>query len=564
MTSKPKKKKAKEQLEDRRSLLDPKMKEQMLAIIIRNPVAFESVKDLLTNEAVSNMGAGLALVWQVVKDFYAQYAELPSAEQLNVELHNWVSADPELLGDEEKEEVDDFVDYAFDRSVHKANLSKSKKHASQAIETCRLLLEEFEVQRLRQLILNNNTVPADLMAALTEQCNRIALSTSLTTPGIEEVFPSEWEKESDLPMIPTGVGPIDMFLGGGPVPGEVIAFMGPQGSCKTTTCVQVACNMAEYGANLYLSGLAQGGKRPVSILASTELELKELRIRALAYLAQIPSKRLRAQLAEKSLSGFSNDNKPGQSKETKYERKMFKDAYESNDGFMNERARIASAISLMQEHFVFINATPSNKLNPNLGKGGVPELATTLASYLRKHPDVRPVSFVLDHASAMASRMNAGKDPDNLRHVLKDIPLQVKDMLCSPYGIWAFIAHQMSGESTKKGPTADFHHSDAAECKMFAEYCAWAITTGPITEDKLQLARFRCTKHRREPPKSHAVVQLLGNFNKIIDRSKDFVVDTQSRRFVSKEELKAHGASSTKFKSKKNDGDDDDGIKAVM
>lgn len=541
--------------DDRRSLLDIHKKEEMLAVLIRNPSAYVIVNELLLAEHVAEIGQGHALIWEVVRQFHDQFKKLPAKEQLNSELHQRLSADEELLSDEEKEAVDEFVEYAFDKRQHGVNIAKSKQHRDHAIQTCRLLLEEYAAVRLRKAMLADGTVPVDMRAALEDVQSTISRAASLTTPSIETVFDDGWEQEADLALVPCGVKAVDRLIGGGGGAGEVIIFMGPQGSCKSTLAVQIAANLAKHGADIYLSGLFPKGKRPVSVVVSTEMELKEFRLRVLAYLAKIPQQRLRKLLAAKNLEGFSRDPKPAMTKGTAYEKKQFQSQYDEGKGFVCEYDRIGLATQLVNQFCMFVNATPNNALNPNLGKGGVAEIAAVLEAHIRQHPEVKPINLVLDHASALASRMVGydGVTTEDLRHILRDIPLHVRDMIAVKYQIPTYVMHQLSGEAARRGPTADYHHTDAAECKQFAEFASFAIVSGPPTDDGRQLARFRCTKHRREPPKPYSTVEIRGSFNEVVDRTGDIFVDQQRRIFVTKEELKSFG-----YAKKHNDFDVDE------
>lgn len=530
----------------------------MLAVLIRNPAAFLRARDVLFSEHVVDLGEGHALVWEAVRDFYGKFGKLPAKEQLNAELHQLLQSNTALLANEEKAAVDTFVRYAFSVKQHGADISTSESHVEHAMETCQLLLEEHAAKSLRAAMLQNGTVPADMRVQLDAVQATISLAASLTESGISEVFPDGWEATADVELVPTNFSAIDNFLGGGGGPGEVTVFMGPQGSCKSTLAVQIAANLARVAFTRHTMNLVPDGKRPVSVLVTTEMELVEFRLRVLAYLAKIPQQRLRKVLAGKSLDGFSRDSQPGMRKSTKYERRVkeFREMLKTGKGFTCEYDRIKIASALVNQYMVFVNATPSNETNPGLGSGGVPEIVAVLSAYLRKNPDVVPINFVLDHASALASRMigTDGVGTEDLRHILKNIPLHVRDMIAARYKIPAYVMHQLSGDAASRGPTAEFHHTDAAECKSFTEFAAFAIISGPPTQDGTQLARFRCTKHRRQPPVGSAIVQINGAFNEVVDCSDQYTVDTASRTIVLTSDLQsfASGRKAVKASSSSN------------
>ena len=111
---------------DRRTTLDQKKKESMLAVLIRNQEAHESVSELLKPRFVEEgIGSGHALVWKMVKDFYAKHEELPTKDIIVPELHNLLKADEDLLSEDELGETDDFIEFVFDDAEHGKKMPKS-------------------------------------------------------------------------------------------------------------------------------------------------------------------------------------------------------------------------------------------------------------------------------------------------------------------------------------------------------------------------------------------------------------------------------------------------------
>ena len=540
---------------DRRSTLDQRKKEAMLAVLIRNQDAHEAASDLLRLRHVeSGIGSGHALVWRVTKDFYKQHGELPDKQHIFSELHDLLNADESLLSDDEREETDEFVEYVFDDAEHGKKMPKSAKCAEYAIKTCRQFLEDQLAIDTKEKVLKSATVPVDLPGFLAGMQQQVELVQSLTAPQVEVLYPEGWEKEDPINILPTNMTVFDSFLGGGMVGGEVYVFMGPFGSCKTTIAVQLSVNFAEYAAELYATGQCPEGKIPVAVLISTEMDKREARRRCLSYAAKIPRKTL-ARI--KSLEELSQADKPAQTKETKYEKKMFKDAYDGGDGFLNEYERAKSKASMLNQHLLFMDCSGTDEKSRNAGAGGMGEIASILAAELRRRKNIYPVFACLDHASALANRMIETTNEysnDDLRHILKRIPQTGGRLLAKRYNIPLLVMHQLNGDANSRSPVADVHHTDAAECKAFAEYADFAIVTGPPTEDGRQLARFLCTKHRREPPRGYAIVKIDGRFNRVIDVSKDFVVDHTGRKIVHKDDLKSFNAKDAKKAAQQHDG----------
>jgi hypothetical protein len=55
---------------------------------------------------------------------------------------------------------------------------------------------------------------------------------------------------------------------------------------------------------------------------------------------------------------------------------------------------------------------------------------------------------------------------------------------------------------------------------------------GRVTDDERQLCKWRCTKHRREPPRQHAVVHLDGDMARVVDVTEQYEVQAALHTFV--------------------------------
>lgn len=539
----------------RRPVLDDFKKFEMLAVLIRNKAAFLAVYDLLEVKHIEAIGVPHALIWKVVRKFYSKHTALPMREMLRTELHNELGGNDDL-DEDERNELDAFVDYSFSKKRHGGkNLAKSKLYAETALDTCRQFLEEQFALDLRENIYSSGEVPVEMPTLLSEHTQRLTRLQSLTQPDIDRLFPKGWEQEAPPILKPTGVETLDLFMGGGIADDECLLFMGPYGSCKTTVAVQSGCQMAKAASNLYIGLKSKFGRRPVVVFISTEMGAREMRMRALAHLAQVPRKRIRKMLEDhRSLAPLSRSKKPGAFKETEYENKLF-GTKESVGSYMCEADRVKYAMRTLNDHMLFLECTGSNMRNRNMGGGGIPEVASIVEAEMRKRKEIIPYAFVLDHASALVARMITGGKYtlDDERKLLKLMPQQCLEYLIEPHKAPLILMHQLSGEANSRAPTADLSHTDAAECKSIGEYAAFAVVTGNPTQDDNQLTKWRCTKHRREPPKPHAIVQIDGRFARVVDVSEDFTIDTASRTIVSKKEMSTLGQYNKAVKH----GDDD-------
>lgn len=558
-TTKKSKQFKKPEVVERRAALDQMKKEEMLAILIRNAQAHEAVHDLLSVKHVQKMSDGHALVWRVVKAFWDKYSELPSRDMLQNELHNRLNADPDALDPDELSEVDEFLEYAFDQRQHnKKKIAKSSVHADVAIATCKQFLEELLVMTARDEMFKDNTVPVALDELFVKHEAEFSKIRTLDAKAIPALFRDGWDKVHKLVMTKTNVAMIDTFLGGGGMAGEVIAIMAPYGSCKTTLAVQVAANWCKLARQLEKQGANKDGKRPVAVFGSTEMVAGECQRRLLSYLAKIPTKRLRTILSsDEGIESACKNKKPASTKETAYEKRVFRKAMEAGDGFKNEYKRILSAVALVNTYFIFIDLTGGEDSVVS-GFGGVADMQSALAAEIRRRKDtIYPIGIVLDHASAMANRMiEGGYEVDQLRHILRVIPDQVGKKLAKPYKCPALVFHQLSGDANNRGPAADIHHTDAAECKAFGEFADFCIVGGKPTQDNRQLQRFNCTKHRREPPRGHAIVKIDGTYSQVKDRSDMYVVDPGTRQIVTKAEAQMAGGMKYKKSASPHDIDE--------
>ena len=96
---------------EKRHLLSPRDRETMMSILIRNPVVFETFRELLKFDHFSELDVGYALVWRTVSKFYDTYNELPDRSLLMTELESVLDNSADSLNDTERSDMEAFVDY---------------------------------------------------------------------------------------------------------------------------------------------------------------------------------------------------------------------------------------------------------------------------------------------------------------------------------------------------------------------------------------------------------------------------------------------------------------------
>lgn len=508
----------------------------MLAVLIRNRVAFDTVRSALSTDKVEEIGAAHALIWQAVCDFDDAYEELPSFGQIQAELHNRLKASPDLLDPAGLEEADEFLNYAFDDEHHGRDLARSRSHQRSAVDVCKTFLQETSAMRYQEVVHRDGMVVADLPALLEAHREELSSAAMLTTTRTSALFPPDWDQQASLELYELGVTALDRFLSGGMAGGEVLVFMAPYGTCKTLLGIQLAGNGVLKAADRVASAAVAAGKREVVFLVSTEMGLDEFRIRMLTYLAKVPRKRLASVLGPgKGIRTLSRSTTPGATPETDYEKKLFKG--NRADGFQCEYRRVRAAMRALERHLIFLDCTESNPDRPHLAAGGIKEVQNWVKSICRDDKAIVPTLFVLDHASALAQRevAEAKNGYDDIRHILRNIPNECGQRIAKPYKAPFVVLHQLAGEANNRGPGADLHHTDAAECKSFAEFADHAVVCGKPTQDGNQIARWQMTKHRREPPKAHAFVQIIGKYGRVRDVSAKWMIAPGTRTIVSRD-----------------------------
>jgi hypothetical protein len=508
---------------ERRSLLDGRKKDDMLAVLIRNQRAFETVHEVITPEHLRKISDGYAVMWRTVKEFYDKYSEMPSRAQIIAEMESENdAANGELLNDDDLKDIKDFLKGAFDDVAHGRDISRSSVHRKVAVETAQLFLQECVTSDLQDTLIKNGKIPVNLPEALQVAVDRVGAALFSGDAMFRPVIEEGWDTEQRMTMIPTGFATWDTFLGGGYVGGEVYVFMGPFGSCKTLLTVKLVCEMAKRYQTKFRDGETDG-KRPVVFLVSTEMDKAEFRLRALSYLAKIPAKRLRMM---KSKDELCKKNKKAATPETAYENQLFADLIgDQARAFVNEYTRLEAAIVLINAHVFFVEMTDANPDYPDLGADGMKDAARYIAAVLRGDKTLVPCGLFVDHAMMMMQRMvNKGtRRADEERQILAGIPALGVD-LAKKYNIPCVIMHQLSGEANGRRSASVMGYSDAAGCKSFVQAAAFSIVATKPTEDHRQLSVFRCDKHRREPPSGHAIVHVDGAFGNLEDRSDQYVI----------------------------------------
>jgi len=424
------------------------------------------------------------------------------------------------LSDDELDEAEEFIEMAFKDALHGEDLSTSATQGKLAIQSARRFLEDELSLKAQEAVHDGKTRPADLPAMLTAVSDEARMIACLDAPQAAVPFPTDWDKVAPVVLFPTGISVFDSFMGGGHRAGEVNLFFGPYASCKTIAAVMGLVEGARYAA-------AQtheddwDGRKQLSVLISYETPPDELRARSLSFAANIPRSIIEKVFDGKN-GGFEYLSTSGNLRD--YEKELFKAQIQAGEPVLGERERAEKAIKILNDHALFLDMTGTDPNRPGAGNGYVGEIARSLEQELRRRKKTDVLVVWIDYLGAMVRRHIEASDRDygDMRHLLCGGVLQLGNQVAKRFKCPVWVNHQLSGQANSRAPTAMLDHTDAAEAKNVAENADFAIVTGKPTAE--QLCVFRCTKHRRQPPKPSAIVRIDGGYNRVVDVSSEYTL----------------------------------------
>lgn len=517
-------------------VVSEQMRQSMLAIAVRNEDAFVAIRKQFSDEAMRRVGHVYAIIWKAAADYYEQYHRLPDYGIMTAEASRVVEDEYYMLASSQTDHLNALVDLVYDDTAYKEPVETSKSHAKWAISTAQKLLTQLAAESFKETLSD----PASLMempAILTAMTEQVGAIRSMATVKSGDVFATGWDVVEHKPLYSTGLKLLDEFIGGMRA-GETYGFFGPYGSCKTTVAVQAIVESAKQCSATYEQLMAtyaaaraawkEGGKvgpaperpkKPMVFYASYETPIGEFRERVLAYMANVPRKRLMAMdhRGVKSLRG------PGE-EPIEYEKHLYAAQIEGKVPFPSEQERVLTSTSTISKFVVFMDMTGKTEERQEKGKGGVPELAADMRVELAER-DAKLYCLWLDHAASMCEEymIASNTDSSDRRNVLRRIPKQLGTMIAGPMDGAVFVLQQLSGEANSRRSSANIDHTDSDECKSFGMYLDFAITCTRPNAD--QICIFRCTKHRRTPPLPHKFVKVIGDFNRVEDVSSNYTIE---------------------------------------
>lgn len=516
----------------RRKMLDAHKIWSVFAALARASTAFSHVREIFTPEVARSIGDIYYAYYSVLYEFYDANAGLPNHQFLKDGVEQFLAAHPELLTDEEKEQLDALVAEAWSYGPTHEATAEEPQNIKHLVDLVKLLYQDYMAKKIRDTLVDDaqGLVPVDMGAQLVEYEHKVQSALSLGASAVKELCPTGWENEEPPVRHPLGVPLFDHYMEGGLADGETMLFVAPTGSCKSVVTCMMAALLAQKARELH-AARNFSGPTPIIMVASFEEPVQELRTRIFAHIARVV--RARAELPVHKLYDtfmpiHEKDN------ENWYERTEFKMQAEGlSPPPKSERQRILDAASAIQHYVRILDFTGEERMKRggNYGCGGAIEVAQNVHMYRRENAIV-PTFLLVDHLAAMVANMQeiASKvDGFWLRNNLELAPRLFQQHVAQPMHCPVMMTHQISGASCKLSPATPLDHTLGKDCSTIATYCNFAFWAGNVgVED--QLTQFGCSKRRRNKPMAHSRIRVDGAYNRIIDVSKE--VEVIGGRFV--------------------------------
>jgi replicative DNA helicase len=494
------------------------------AILLRNAVVFEELKDSLTVDHFP--GESHRLVYRVLLDFYKREERLPKYLELGLDIQSLLERYDDLASDETRDDLTEFIEFAFDKSTFRDYKPTSDKATKLALSIASQLMQsklQSSVVNQLQSISDLDKLPACFQAAQQQIDKLISIQYRNERTNF---FEPDWDKKSPLILSSTGIGFIDKYLGGGSAPGEVYGFMAPFGTCKTTMAVMLMCAAGQQCFEDFLMH-QDPDKKGIAVLVSYEAAASpELQHRALMYAAEVRRQSL-VKMGEKGLSSLGND--PLQPLD--YEKKKFA-MHIQNEVFETEFMRVQKCINWLNDHVLVLDFSGRDPRYPQAGYGGINEIRRRIDQELKlrgKNAYVKNV--IVDYLSLMVDQdTTLQKDGSQRFEDHKLIASYVK-RIGREIGVYfnthVWLMQQLSGlANSQLSPTKRLTHTDAKGSKSFGENLDFSFVVGALTED--QLGQINCSKHRRHHPMPPSIIKVDGEFNLVLSPD-NYHVDNQGK-----------------------------------
>lgn len=515
-----------------------------VAILVQNEGVFEHFKGRLTVEHFEE--DEYRLLYRAVLDHYATHSSLPSFAEIETGLESFFEEDSEIISESSREELEDFLAYAFNPELfsdYPVNSAKFEKFAYNAGKKFLLQYQKAILEQTFRTETSLDQLPFILRAAQS-QIELIQLSSYHA--GATLSFPEHWDIKAARTIQSTGIGFLDKYLGGGAAKGEVYGVMAPYGTCKTTLAVMLWCTTAQQAYEQTLMD-EWDGRKGLSVLVTYETPLApEIQRRSVMYAAQVSRYSL-DRMAGVGLSMLRDDPENPEA----YEKRIFKQAI-ADGVFRPERKRVEDTIVWLNEHTLCLDFSGSDKRFPTAGNGGINEIIERIKMELRSRNDNYYVkNVIIDYLGLMIDRdlslkvdkRSIAEDHKTYQQAGERI---AKEICKQHFDCHAWVFHQLSGTANAMlSPTKTLHHTDAKGSKSFAENLDHCFVFGNLNNDSM--GQIACTKHRhwhRLPP---SIIKVDGEFN-LVFSPENFHIDSDGK-IVDKSTASTAGISASQFEA---------------
>ena len=326
---------------------------------------------------------------------------------------------------------------------------------------------------------------------------------------------------------PTGIVWLDKFLRGGHAAPETYGLLGAYGSGKTTFALQLATNVA-FNEQLFaadpvarsLVGIdAQDYKMGSVYYFHYEMPVADIRKKLWSGAAYIDYDRIE-KLGTKGFSLSSGNNL------STAEKAMYNVVCEQNNlklsDIPGEAERLDRALKMLRVNLFTVDCT-GNGSAPSVGTGYVQEISDILSREVAKGRRIACV--VIDYAGACVDRHTT--DKDMYYQLLSQFGRRCEHEVGVPFDTPVWIMHQLAGAENNRTVATKQHHANAAGSKRFGENLWFCFNIG-TSDEKTGCRYFTCSKARRSELGSSPVLKIAGGYNRLIDVSNVYRVDSKS------------------------------------
>lgn len=494
-------------------------RERMLAILLRNKDAFARAVEQLSPARFPFEDRPYSVAWAVAVEHWNRFKDVPSRDDMVTECRSRLQQSPGELMPDQVSVLQEFI-----KKVYRA--SSENMSAGVGLSYLQRWLEELLLQDCRTQMAG--TQPRDAFKFLSNYTGRAANLSTLTDPGIADPFPDGWDTSGRV-TTPLDVGPIDHFLGGGYAAGEVYVILGPVGSCKSLTGVQVSINIAGIERGRW-NARGRSGPIGLSYLFYYEGGEDEFRQRAIVYSARISRDVVCGGNLRQRLK------KAGEPR-NEYELREFALQIQQGNPPESEYDRFLGAMRDLSVNWRPIAMKPT-QASPGRGGGSHQEILQLIEDDLARQKQAGVDAFcagvVVDYLGIMIERhiqLNSLDRDASYRPMLVRSPLFFKNSVAERFGCPVFLMHQLNAKGNSLSSTQLPKLTDSEGSNMLAENADFGIVIGrPQPSDYTCL--MGCEKARHAARRPPVIFQINGEMGYISMPQEAKVVDPNSKQLV--------------------------------